>query len=420
MSLASVDLSDVLFLVAGCAAILAARLPRLLSGLPFSLPIAFLLGGYGLYQLPVDLPDPDPVAHSLVAEHLTEVVVIVALMGTGLAIDRAPGLRAWSPTWRVLGIVMPLTIAGTTVLGVWGLGWSLAASLLLGSILAPTDPVLASDVQVARPGVSSENEHVRFTLTSEAGLNDGLAFPFVHAAVAAASVAGAGWIAHWALIDVGYRLAVAVVLGAAVGKLLGWWMFRGGITGTWRAEYTHGFVAIAATFLTYGITQMTGGYGFVAVFVAAVTLRATEPTHGQHRVLYGFTAQVERLLTAGLLLLLGGAIAGGVLDALTWRLVVLGLAVLLVIRPACGMFGQLGSRAGWRERMVIAFFGIRGIGSFFYAAYVVVETDIPIPVDELWAVVCFVVLVSVVMHGITATPVMNRLDRYFRHDRPEG
>lgn len=120
---------------------------------------------------------------------------------------------------------------------------------------------------------------------------------------------------------------------------------------------------------------------------------------------------MERLFTAGLLLLLGGAVATGVLEPLTWTTAALGLVLLLVIRPACGILAQLGTRAGPRERAVIAFFGIRGIGSLFYLAYALGQSSVGVPDEELWAVISFVVLVSVVCHGVTATPVMNRLDR---------
>ncbi|MFC7643104.1 cation:proton antiporter [Streptosporangium lutulentum] len=155
--------------MAGIAALLAAVLPRLLNRLPLSLPMVCLIGGLVLYLLPLDLPDPDPVAHRALVEHATEICVLISLMGAGLAINRPFGRRNWSSTWRLLGWTLPLTVVGVTAVAYGLLGWPLAAALLLGAVLAPTDPVLASDVQVGEP-VDSEkaDDEVRFTLTSEA------------------------------------------------------------------------------------------------------------------------------------------------------------------------------------------------------------------------------------------------------------
>jgi NhaP-type Na+/H+ or K+/H+ antiporter len=176
-----VDLLDLTYAVFGVGALLAALLPRLLADRPLSMPMVFLGLGAALFALPLGLPDPDPLAHPGVAERLTEVGVIIALMGAGLKLDRGLGWRAWSSTWRLLAIAMPLTIAGTALLGWWWVGLAPAAAVLLGAALAPTDPVLASDVQVGEPSAEENAEdEVRFALTSEAGLNDALAFPFFY------------------------------------------------------------------------------------------------------------------------------------------------------------------------------------------------------------------------------------------------
>ena len=106
-------------------------------------------------------------------------------MGAGLKLDRPVSWRGWESSWRLLGIAMPLTIAGIAFLGWTILGLGIGAALLLGAVLAPTDPVLASDIQVGPPQSGKEDE-VRFALTSEAGLNDGAAFPFVYLAIAIA------------------------------------------------------------------------------------------------------------------------------------------------------------------------------------------------------------------------------------------
>ncbi|GIH94366.1 cation transporter [Planobispora siamensis] len=404
--------SDLIFAVAGVGALLAAILPRVLKRRPFSLPLACLLGGLLLYILPIGLPPLDPVTQRTAVEHITEICVIISLMGAGLAINRPFGWRRWSSTWRLLGVTMLLTVGAVTVAAQGLLGWPVAAALLLGAVLAPTDPVLASDVQVGEP-VDSEkaDDEVRFALTSEAGLNDGLAFPLVYAAIAVALAGGSAWAGEWALVDLLYRCGMGVLVGLLAGKALGRMFFRAQRPDLRLAEHREGFVALAATFLAYGLTELVQGYGFIAVFVTACTIRAAERTHGYNGVLHGFIEQIERLLTAWLILLLGGFVAGGGLAWLTWQGAATGLLLLLVIRPLTGWLGQLGGRAGPRERGVIAFFGIRGIGSLYYLAYALGHADFGVPAREIWAVVGFTVLVSVVLHGVTATPVMARLDR---------
>ncbi|GAA3148512.1 cation:proton antiporter [Planomonospora alba] len=404
---------DLVFAVAGVGALLAAVLPQLLDRRPFSLPLACLIGGFLLYLVPLGLSRPDPVAHRALVEHATEICVIVSLMGAGLAVNRPFGWARWGSTWRLLAWTMPLSVAAVALAAHGLLGWPWAAALLLGAVLSPTDPVLASDVQVGQP-VDSEkdDDEVRFTLTSEAGLNDGLAFPLVYAAIAfALAGGGAGWLTEWALTDLLYRSAVGVLGGLATGTLLGRLFFRARTADLRLAEHRDGFVALAATLLAYGATELVGGYGFIAVFVTACTIRAAERTHGYNGVLHGFIEQIERLLTAWLILLLGGFVATGGLAALTWEGAAVGLLLLLVVRPLAGGLAGLGGRAGRRERGVIAFFGIRGIGSLYYLAYGLGHADFGVPAEEIWAVVAFTVLASLVLHGITATPVMERLDR---------
>ncbi|MEU4574427.1 cation:proton antiporter [Nonomuraea sp. ATR24] len=402
---------DLLFALGGAAALLAALLPELLANRAFSLPLAYLAGGVLLFLLPLGLPEPDPVAHRLALEHITEICVVVSLMGAGLALNRKAGWRSWGSTWRLLGWAMPVTVAGVAAAALVLLEWPLAAALLLGAVLAPTDPVLASDVHVGEPvDVENADDEVRFALTSEAGLNDGLAFPIVYAAVALAVVGGAGWAGEWALVDVLYRTAAGVVCGLLIGRVLGRLFFHTREKRLRLAERHDGFVALAATFLSYGLTELAHGYGFVAVFVTACAIRNAERGHGYNSVLHGFVEQIERLFTAWLLLLLGGFVATGGLAALTWRGVAVGALLLLVIRPLAGWLSQAGGAAGPRERLVISFFGIRGVGSLFYLAFALGQADFGVPADELWAVTGFTVLASVVLHGVTATPVMRRLD----------
>jgi NhaP-type Na+/H+ or K+/H+ antiporter len=403
------DLADVVFALAGIGALLAGILPRLVERRPLSLPLAFLGLGVLAFALPLGLPAADPVAHPVLTQHLTEVGVIVALMGAGLKIDRPLSFKRWSSTWRLLGIAMPVTIGVTAVLGWWWAGLVPAAALLLGAALAPTDPVLASDVQVGEPTDEEDSEdEVRFGLTSEAGLNDGLAFPFVYAAIA---MAGAGaWFGEWVLQDVLLRGVIGVGGGWLLGKLLGWLFFRPRTEALQLARHSEGFLALATTFLVYGLVEVVQGYGFLAVFVAALTIRNAERSHDYHQVLHDFAEQTERLLTMLLLLLFGGALVDGLLAPLTWPAAAVALALVFVVRPLIGRLSLLGAPGHRAEHWVIGAFGIRGIGSFYYLAYAASHVELP-GTDLLWATVGLTVLVSVVVHGIAATPVMQLLDR---------
>jgi NhaP-type Na+/H+ or K+/H+ antiporter len=178
----AVDHYHLLIAVVGAAILGATAAPVLLAGRPLSFPIVYVGLGVALFALPSGLPTADPIAHGAFVERLSELAVIVALMGAGLKLDRPFGWTPWRPTWRLLAVAMPITVVVTGVLGWSVVGLAPATAMLLGAVIAPTDPVLASDVQVGPPGEEEEDD-VRFALTSEAGLNDGLAFPFTNAAM---------------------------------------------------------------------------------------------------------------------------------------------------------------------------------------------------------------------------------------------
>ncbi|MBT2553161.1 sodium:proton antiporter [Arthrobacter sp. ISL-5] len=409
--------ASIIFAAAGIAVFVAAILPKLLRNAPFSMPMVFLGAGMAAFSLLGDLPDPDPVAHPDFTTHLTEVCVIISLMGAGLALDRPVGRRRWATTWRMLAIAMPLCLAGMALLGMWLLGLGLAAAVLVAAALAPTDPVLASEVQVGEPadeeeGTDQEDE-VRFGLTSEAGLNDGLAFPFVYLAIAM-SVVGtspSAWFPEWFAVDVLWRIGMGMLLGFGTGKALALLFFSARHESMRLSSHSEGFVALAATFLAYGVTEMFEGYGFIAVFVCAVTIRAAEHTHGYHKVLHSYVEQLERLLTVVILVLLGGAIARGLLARIGWAEVGVALIFLMLVRPLSGWLALARGKTGPRERIAISFFGIRGIGSLYYLSYALGQGGFGDQAERLWAIVGLVVAMSVVLHGATTAPVMNRLDR---------
>lgn len=406
---------EVIMALLGVAFIGAAWLPRFLQGRPLSFPILYVGLGAVLFSLPLGLPDPLPLQNRQLTEHFTELLIIIALMGAGLKLDRPLNLRAWGVTWRLLGIVMPLTIAATALLGWWVIGLAPVSALLLGAVLAPTDPVLASDVQVGAPGAGGEDE-VRFGLTSEAGFNDGLAFPFTYLAILAAThgLAPQGWFGDWALYYLLYKLAVGVAVGWLLGTILMQLIFRTEVK-TKLAETGEGFVALAAVLLVYGVTELLQGYGFLAVFITALALRHYEREHTYHGHMHGFIEQSERLLMVVALVIFGGTIARGLFSDLSWGGVITGVAVIFLVRPAFGLLGFLGAKLPWRERFALSFFGIRGIGSFYYLAYAINQATFP-ESDALWADVGFVVLLSVVVHGVSAPVAITKLDEKRDYD----
>ncbi|RAI58352.1 cation:proton antiporter [Roseicella frigidaeris] len=393
---------------------LVAWLPLALKRLPLSLPIVCLGIGAALFSLPQVTWRPLPYDHLDVTERFTEFVVIIALMGAGLKLDRVFEWRRWMVAWRLLAITMPLSIAAITGLAVWALGLSFPVALLLAASLAPTDPVLAADVQVGPPKTGAEDE-VRFGLTAEAGLNDGLAFPFVQLAIALAAAAGTGepWFAEWLGYRVVWEIGAGVLGGWLIGRAFGWLTFH--VPAEKKLVRTDdGLIAIAATLVSYGLTEIIHSYGFLAVFVTALTFRRTHREHDFQTRMHEVTEQVERLAMM-ILLLLGGALIRGLLAPVSWIDACLALVILLVIRPVAGLIGLAGFRAERTETLTLAFFGIRGVGSLYYLSYGLNRMEVA-EAGRLWGLVGLVIL----LHGLTVTPIMRSLDRRQGRDPDTG
>lgn len=425
------------YLILGLSLLLAIVLPQLTRRIALSPPMVLVAVGMAVGLLPlVDGVSLDPQDHPDVVTHVTEFTVLISLMGVGLAIERALDLRSWrswrtwSPVWRLLGVTMPLTILGVAFLGWWVAGLAPAVALLLGAVLAPTDPVLASDVQVGEPLTEdiddrdrdddspTEDDEIRFSLTAEAGLNDGLAFPFVHLALLL--IAGGFTLADTGLW-VGWYVLGKIALGVAVGVGLGWLLGRQAFHSrneTFRlADHGEPLLAVAALLSAYGAAELVGGYGFLAVFACAMRVRASERGHNYQRAMHGVVERLERLMTLLILLVLGAAMTRGLLDYLDWRGIVIALALVLVVRPLAGYLA-LSTLARDRDRQggldrgemaAVAFFGVRGIGSLYYLAYATSHEHVP-DGAWLWSTVAFTVIVSVLLHGVTATAAMSRLD----------
>ena len=408
--------------IIGLAALGMAWMPYLSQKIRISYAVIYVAIGILFYSLFGNvLPTPNPIKYADYAQHLTELVVIISIMGTGLKIDQPFSFKTWSIPFRLVTITMLLCIGLMFLLGRYFLGFNIASALLLGAALAPTDPVLASDVQVGPP-MEDVKDNVRFSLTAEAGMNDGVAFPFTWLAIALAmmTVNKNFDVGSWVLYDLIYRIVAGVGIGYAMGRFLAYLVFYLPDKKDF-VVIKDGFVGIAATLLVYGVTELLHGYGFIAVFVTAITLRNSELNHQLHKELHNFTDQVERILVAIVLILFGGCLASGILDYLTWPMAWVGIAFIFIIRPLSGLMGLIGIPVHRKEKLAISFFGIRGIGSFFYLAFAI-NTYFFGYEKELWSLVSFIVLISVIIHGITANNVMNRMKKSFSEkvtDLPE-
>jgi NhaP-type Na+/H+ and K+/H+ antiporters len=399
----------------GLVILLVSWAPVGLKSLPITLAILCVALGLAIFSTGILAFNPDPRTWDTLTERLSEIVVIISLMGCGLKLSRPVGWKSWGATWRLLAIAMPLTIIAVVMLGVWGLGFALPLALLLGAAMAPTDPVLASDVQVGPPGSDDEDE-VRFALTSEAGLNDALAFPFVHLAVLASlgGLAVQGALLDWVLIKVVWKIAAGLGMGWLIGFGFGRLLFRRNLS-----VVGDGLIALAATFVAYAATELVHGYGFLAVFVAALTIRHAEREHAIHHQMHELSDQIERLLIMLVLVLFGGALANGLMASLTWMDALIGLVILLVIRPLAGLLALIGAPYDLREKVLMAFLGIRGIGSIYYVAYGINHGQFGSS-ERLWAVVGFVIVASILIHGVTATPLLKRLTAWRTQGKAAG
>ncbi len=392
-------------------------LPRLLHRRPLSLPTLYVASGVLLFLLPLGIPSPAPITNErdlLIVEYISELIVIISLSGAGLKIDREFGWKSWMSGWRLLMVAMPLSIIALSLMGYWILALAPASAILLGAVLAPTDPVLAEDVQVGPPQEGEEDD-VRFGLTLEAGLNDGLAFPFVFLAIAAVGkTALGGWTLEWFAFDFLYRIGMGLVMGYVSGRILSWYFFNySSVTQDredQKREGNEGPFIIAAILLVYSLTEFVSGYGFLAVFVSSLVGRRRDFNSEYNLPVYRFVSQMERLLLAAVLIGFGGILTGGVMQYMTAQVWIVAAVFVLIIRPIAGYLSFIGSDLPQTDRIALAFFGVRGIGSLFYLAFALSHADFMQP-GLLWAAVSASIVISVVLHGVSVSPVMGYLDR---------
>lgn len=381
--------------------------PRVKSKKYITSPIFLLLLGIALFLLPIPWQLPELIDEPILLKRITEFGVIVALASAGLKINAPLSWKTWSSSARLLVVTMPLTIAATAFLGWWIAGLVPASALLLGAALAPTDPVLANDVQTSDPG-DPDDSSVRLTLTTEAGLNDGLAFPFTNLAIAVAvlGLAPSAWFVDWLLIDVFYKIIIGGVVGVVCGKFLGFLLFN--IPDNENLKIADNVFAIALVLFPYAAAEMVSSYGFIAVFVSACIFRQKRPEHDYQKRVHQFSVTMEGVMEGILMLIIGGYLVFGVLSPLTFPMIAVSLAIIFLVRPISGLIAFTGSGLTKHNKWAISFFGIRGIGSMYYLAYGIYMADFP-QSDELWAITIFIVVVSVIIHGFSAKPIMERI-----------
>lgn len=421
------------FLIAGALLLGVALLGSYVQRLPLSTAMVYLAAGYALGPGGFGLLRFDLVEDSHLLERLTEIAVIVSLFTAGLKLRLPLADRRWMLPLRLAFVSMAITVLGIAAAAVYGMGFSWGAAILLGAILAPTDPVLASDVQVEH---EFDDDPLRFSLTGEAGFNDGTAFPFVMLGLGLLGlheIGEFGW--RWVAIDVVWAilggLAIGALLGTAVGHLV---LYL-------RREHREAvglddFLAMGLIAVAYGLAILCYTYGFLAVFAAGLGLRRLERRHTpggeagaaeaarevteeaavdpekapavMAKAVLEFNEQLERLGELAVVVVIGSMLAWrNVPAAALWFFPLL----FFVIRPVSVAAGLAGAGIPPHRLGLFAWFGIRGIGSLYYLAYSVVHGLDPKLAQPIAGLTLAAIAVSVMVHGASVTPLMKRYAR---------
>lgn len=372
--------------------------------LPFSYALIYLCVGIALGPYGFHLIQLRPGAEFL--QRLTEFVVLISLFSCGLKMNRRFKLKTWKSTLQLIGLVMPISIFAAAAVAHWLLRLDWGAAILLGAILAPTDPVLASEVQLSDP---TDRDELRFGLTSEGGLNDALAFPFVYFGLRWINDSSwQNWIQEWVLIDLFWAIAAGFAVGVAVPKGIVWIDKR-----LQRLRPSDSlmedFVAIGIVFVTYSVAELINGYGFLAVFVAGIMTQRSYCDPEKRLSQLEFMERIEKLFEVGTILLLGALLLIEPIQRFLVPALIMAGLLLFVIRP----LGVWVSTAGQPTpvRLLWGWFGIRGVGSIYYLSYALGE-GLKDELGEQIAWITFItIVISVVLHGVTATSLMNWYER---------
>ena len=417
------------FVIVGLLLISMALSESLLSRLPLTTSVLYLATGVLLGPYGAEVLSLDPVQAPALLHRLAEIAVIVSLFTAGLKLRVEWRDRRWFLPLRLAVLSMLLTVAMIALVGMVGLGLSAGAAILLGAVLAPTDPVLASEVEVSSP---QDQDRLRFSLTGEAGLNDGTAFPFVMLGIGLLGLhelGTYGW--RWIAIDLVWAVTGGLLIGALLGTIIGHLVIY------LRRTYAElvgpdEFLTLGLIALSYGAALLAHTYGFLAVFAAGLAVRRVEhrltegdfdeaieelehghdegaltgeraPLHMAQEIL-GFNERLGRIGEVALVVILGSLLSTSHLSP---GVVVFIVVLLLVIRPVAALLGLAGSRSTPTQRSLVSWFGIRGIGSIYYLMYAV---DHGLPeqfASKLVAITVTTIAVSIILHGISVTPLMS-------------
>jgi sodium/hydrogen antiporter len=414
------------FTLVGVLLIVIALLGRFLDRLPVSPAMIYLLVGMALGPAALNALELHPLRHLALLETLSEVALLIALFTVGIKLRVPVGDPRWSLPLRLATLSMLGTILGIALLAWLFFDFSPGLALLLGAALAPTDPVLASEVQLRSP---EDRDALRFGLTGEGGLNDGTAFPFV---ILGLGVLGAGdfefSLARWLAVDVIWSVTVGLGVGFSVGTVLaaGVRALRARIS---NAVTFDEFLLLGVIALSYGIALKLHALGFLAVFAAGLALRRADDVHAPVPAaekptpqpltpsMLSVNEQLERIAEVAIVLLVGVMISTGY-----WSTAGLGIAALLfiVIRPLSVLAGVAGAPAARMQRRLLGWFGIRGIGSFYYAMYAVnlgSDQILYSDAEKLLSCIFTVIAASIVVHGISAAPLMELYRRRWSRGR---
>ncbi|WP_375473963.1 cation:proton antiporter [uncultured Nostoc sp.] len=395
-----------------------------ISRLPLSFAIIYLvvgifLGpyGFGLIQL-----RRDDVFNTELLEKITELVVIISVFSCGLRIVRPLKLGVWDITVRLIAFLMPISIFALAVVGKLFLGMNWGEAILLGAILAPTDPVLASEVQLTS---TNDQDELRFGLTSEGGLNDALAFPFVYFGIHALENDNwSSWIQKWIAVDLIWAIASGIVMGVVVAKSIVW--IEEKIQKRRAADkLMEDFVAISTIFITYSLTEMVNGYGFLAVFVAGLVVQRSYRNPEKPLAELEFVEQIEKLLEVGTILLLGSILLLQPMLKYAGQSLLVIILLFLIIRPVGVWISTIGKRPLESHRrtlhpgtrLLFGWFGIRGVGSLYYLAYAFGHGLKGEPAEQIAWITYTTIVASVIVHGISTTPLMKWYERSFANKK---
>jgi sodium/hydrogen antiporter len=381
-----------------------------ISRLPLSYALIYLVVGICLSPYGFNVVQIRPGTEFL--ERASELVVLISLFSCGLKMSRPLHFRAWNSTIRLIGFLMPISIGAIAVLAhfVLRMDWSIA--ILLGAILAPTDPVLASEVQLYDP---RDRDELRFGLTSEGGLNDALAFPFVYFGLYLLKDSNwRNWFHQWILVDLLWAIAMGIFGGFVVAKIVRW-IDR-------RLQKYHAvdglmedFIALCTILIAYAFTEIINGYGFLAVFVAGMAMRRRADPEKTMSQLH-FIERLEKLSEIGIILVLGSMLRKEPMFAYAGEAFLVAGFLLFIIRPIGAWISTIGMPVDAVTRWLYGWFGVRGVGSVYYLSYALSSGLKETAGERVAWISLWTIAISVVLHGVTTTPIMKWYERNIEHN----